>query len=81
MNSKEFLLAALDAEVDYKKRAYKTLYGVRSFVDSLPENHLTFLVINRQPSIKRQAAEIMRFLWLLEKQQINSRETEQTVSI
>lgn len=81
MNSKEFLLAALDAEADYKKRAYKTLYGVRSFVDSLPDDHLTFLVINRQPTIKKQAEEIMRFLWLLEKQLINSGETEQTVSM
>ena len=72
MNSKEFLLAALDAGVDNKKRAYKTLYGVRSFIDRLPENHLTFLVINREPSIKKQAEEIMRFLWLLEQQRMSS---------
>ena len=68
MNVKEFLLTALDAEVDYKKRAYKTLHEVRGFIDKLPENHLTFLVINRQLSIKKQAEEIMRFLWLLEQQ-------------
>ena len=72
MNSKEFLLAALDAEVDNKKRAYNTLYGVRSSIDKLPENHLTFLVINREPSIKKQAEEIMRFLWLLQQQRMNS---------
>ena len=74
MNVKEFLLAALDAEVDYKKRAYKTLYELRGFIDNLPENHLTFLVINRQLSIKKQAEEIMRFLWLLEQQSVKSGE-------
>ena len=72
MNSKEFLLAALDAEVDYKKQAYKALRGVRSYVDRLPENHLAFLVINRQASIKKQAEEIMRFLWLAEQQREKS---------
>lgn len=76
MNIKEFLLTALDAEVDYKKRAYKTLYEVRGFIDKLPENHLTFLVINKQLSIKKQAEEIMRFLWLLEQQGVNSEEAE-----
>lgn len=76
MNIKEFLLTALDAEVDYKKRAYKTLYEVRGFIDKLPENHLTFLVINRQLSIKKQAEEIMRFLWLLEQQRVTTGETE-----
>lgn len=76
MNVKEFLLTALDAEVDYKKRAYKTLHEVRGFIDRLPENHLTFLVINRQLSIKKQAEEIMRFLWLLEQQHVNSGEPE-----
>lgn len=81
MNSKEFLLAALDAGVDYKKRAYKTLYGVRGFVNRLPEDHLTFLVINRQPNIKKQAEEIMRFLWLLEQQHANSGETEHAVAV
>jgi len=79
MNSKEFLLAALDAEVDKKKRAYNTLYGVRSFIDRLPENHLTFLVINRELSIKKQAEKIMRFLWLLEHQGLNSGNSEHPV--
>lgn len=77
MNVKEFLLSALDAEADHKKRAYKTLYEVRGFIDKLPENHLTFLVINRQLSIKKQAEEIMRFLWLLEQQSVKSGEPGQ----
>ena len=72
MNSKAFLLTALDAEVAYKKRAYSTFYGVKRFVDKLPENHLAFLVIKRQQNIKKQAEEIMRFLWLLEQQRLNS---------
>ena len=79
MNSKEFLLAALDAEVDYKKRAYKTFYETRKFIDSLPENHLTFLVIKRHQSIKKQAEEIIRFLWLLEEQRVNSGKIEYAV--
>ena len=78
MNIKEFLLTALDAEVDYKKRAYKTLHGTKGFIDKLPENHLTFLVIKKQLSIKKQAEEIMRFLWLLEQQGVNQEETEQS---
>jgi len=81
MNSKEFLLSALDAEVDCKKEAFKSLSRVRSLVDRLPENHLAFLVINRQQSIKKQAEEIMRFLWQLDKQCNISSETEQPVSI
>ena len=80
MNTKAFLLAALDAEAEHKKEAYKTLYGVRSFVDRLPENHLIFLVINREQRIKRQAEEIMRFLWLLKRQSINTIEIEHTVA-
>ena len=70
MNSKEFLLAALDAEVDYKKRAYKSLYEVRNFVRDLPENHPSFLIIRRQENIKKQAEEIMSFLWQLEQQSL-----------
>ena len=77
MNVKEFLLSALDAEVDYKKRAYKTLYEVRGFIDKLPENHLTFLVINKQLNIKKKAEEIMRFLWVLEQQSVKSGEPGQ----
>jgi hypothetical protein len=73
MKSKEFLLAALDAEVDYKKKAYKTLYEVRNAVCDLPENHPTFRIITRQKSIKKQAEEIMSFLWQLEQQYRNQR--------
>lgn len=81
MNSKEFLLDALDAQVEHKKRAYKTFSGARGFVDKLPENHLAFLVISRQSSIKKQAEEIMRFLWLAEQQSSkNSSETGYAVS-
>jgi len=80
MNSKEFLLSALDAEMDCKNKAFNSLSRVRSLVERLPENHLTFLVINRQQSIKKQAEEIMRFLWQLEKQCSISSETEHTVS-
>jgi hypothetical protein len=72
MNSKEFLLAALDAEVEYKKRAYKSLYEVRNFVCDLPENHPSFQIIRKQKSIKKQAEEIMSFLWHLEQQSIKS---------
>lgn len=71
MNSKNFLLTALNAEVDYKKKAYKTLAEVRSYVDELPEDHPTFSIINRQQSIKRQAKEIMSFLRLLEQHSLN----------
>ena len=71
MNSKNFLLTALNAEVDYKKKAYKTLTEVRSYVDELPEDHPTFRIINRQQSIKKQAREIMSFLRLLEQHSLN----------
>lgn len=74
MNSKDFILAALNAEVDYKKKVYKTLYEVRSYVDELPEEHPTFQLINRQQSIKKQAEEIMSFLSLLEQHSLNPKE-------
>ena len=74
MNSKEFLLASLTAEVDYKKKAYQTLREVRSYIDELPEDHPTFQIINRQQSIKKQAEEIMNFLRLLELHSLNPKE-------
>jgi hypothetical protein len=75
MNSKEFLLAALDAEVEYKKRAYHTFHEVRSFVCDLPENHPTFVTIKMQKSIKKQAEEIVSFLWLLGQQRLNLKDS------
>ena len=74
MNSKDFILAALNAEVDYKKKAYKTLYDIRSYVDELPEEHPTFQLINRQQSIKKQAEEIIGFLSLLEQHSLNPKD-------
>ena len=67
--------SALDAEVEYKKRAYHTFYEVRSFVYNLPDNHPAFRTIKRQKSIKKQAEQIMSLLWLLEQQRLNPKDS------
>jgi hypothetical protein len=74
MNSKDFLLTALNVEVDYKKKAYKSLYEVRSYIDELPEDHPTFGILNRQQSIKKQAEEVISFLRLLEQHSLNPKD-------
>lgn len=67
MNSKDFLLVHLNTEVEYKKKAYKTLVEIRSYVDTLPESHPVFKLIERHQSIDKQAAEAIKLLRLLER--------------
>lgn len=57
----------LTTEVEYKRKAYRTLADIRRYVDNLPEDHPIFNLIERQQSIYRQANEAIRFLRLLEK--------------
>ena len=71
MNSKDFLLASINAEVEYKSKACQTLREVRSYIDDLPEDHPIFQIINREQSTKQQAKEIMNFLRLLERYSLN----------
>ena len=67
MNSKDLLLVHIDTEVEYKKRAYKTLVDIRSYVEGLPKGHPVFNLISKQQSIDEQAAVAVKFLRLLEK--------------